>query len=243
MVSNEPIARPAPSRNEPCPCGSGKRFKHCHGLLKLYGIQAFGPDPQRGPSPEVVVRIAENLRVRERLRQERREKFGEVELPNSVVIAGQRLVGVGSGLYRVDEKTNPPEFMARHFAQSIGRDWLREQLRVPAEATHPIIDWYNAVLAWQSQAPDPHGYVSAANINGPALAWFLLAYDVWVLSHYRLLSSLLNRLRDKKQFQGARYEITTYAHFVRAGFSIEPEDETDNRSKHVEFIAESAHRI
>jgi preprotein translocase subunit SecA len=22
-----------PGRNEPCPCGSGKKFKHCHGRL------------------------------------------------------------------------------------------------------------------------------------------------------------------------------------------------------------------
>ncbi|MDO5706169.1 MAG: SEC-C metal-binding domain-containing protein, partial [Paracoccus sp. (in: a-proteobacteria)] len=22
-----------PSRNDPCPCGSGKKFKHCHGAL------------------------------------------------------------------------------------------------------------------------------------------------------------------------------------------------------------------
>ena len=22
-----------PSRNDPCPCGSGKKFKHCHGSL------------------------------------------------------------------------------------------------------------------------------------------------------------------------------------------------------------------
>jgi uncharacterized protein YecA (UPF0149 family) len=22
-----------PGRNEPCPCGSGKRYKHCHGSL------------------------------------------------------------------------------------------------------------------------------------------------------------------------------------------------------------------
>ncbi|MCR5856483.1 SEC-C domain-containing protein [Mesorhizobium sp. J428] len=23
----------APGRNEPCPCGSGKKFKHCHGAF------------------------------------------------------------------------------------------------------------------------------------------------------------------------------------------------------------------
>jgi preprotein translocase subunit SecA len=24
---------PAAGRNEPCPCGSGKKYKHCHGKL------------------------------------------------------------------------------------------------------------------------------------------------------------------------------------------------------------------
>jgi preprotein translocase subunit SecA len=24
-------------RNEPCPCGSGKKYKHCHGQLSSYG--------------------------------------------------------------------------------------------------------------------------------------------------------------------------------------------------------------
>jgi hypothetical protein len=28
-----PADRPDQSRNQPCPCGSGKRFKHCHGAL------------------------------------------------------------------------------------------------------------------------------------------------------------------------------------------------------------------
>jgi preprotein translocase subunit SecA len=31
-----PFERPMPKvgRNEPCPCGSGKKFKHCHGQLQ-----------------------------------------------------------------------------------------------------------------------------------------------------------------------------------------------------------------
>jgi preprotein translocase subunit SecA len=28
-----PAALPKVGRNEPCPCGSGKKFKHCHGQL------------------------------------------------------------------------------------------------------------------------------------------------------------------------------------------------------------------
>jgi preprotein translocase subunit SecA len=30
-----PVVRDAPKvgRNDPCPCGSGKKYKHCHGRL------------------------------------------------------------------------------------------------------------------------------------------------------------------------------------------------------------------
>jgi preprotein translocase subunit SecA len=35
--AKSPFVRPQPKvgRNEPCPCGSGKKYKHCHGNLKL----------------------------------------------------------------------------------------------------------------------------------------------------------------------------------------------------------------
>ena len=28
---SDPTTWGNPSRNDPCPCGSGKKFKHCHG--------------------------------------------------------------------------------------------------------------------------------------------------------------------------------------------------------------------
>jgi preprotein translocase subunit SecA len=30
---NDPATWGDPSRNEPCPCGSGEKFKHCHGKI------------------------------------------------------------------------------------------------------------------------------------------------------------------------------------------------------------------
>ena len=30
---NDPSTWGKPGRNDPCPCGSGKKFKHCHGRL------------------------------------------------------------------------------------------------------------------------------------------------------------------------------------------------------------------
>ena len=33
QVASEAAALPKVGRNEPCPCGSGKKYKHCHGQL------------------------------------------------------------------------------------------------------------------------------------------------------------------------------------------------------------------
>jgi preprotein translocase subunit SecA len=34
-TKKRPVTRPAQKvgRNDPCPCGSGKKYKHCHGKL------------------------------------------------------------------------------------------------------------------------------------------------------------------------------------------------------------------
>jgi preprotein translocase subunit SecA len=36
VTVSKPIVRDKPKvgRNEPCPCGSGKKYKHCHGKLQ-----------------------------------------------------------------------------------------------------------------------------------------------------------------------------------------------------------------
>jgi preprotein translocase subunit SecA len=33
FVESDPATWGNPGRNDPCPCGSGKKFKHCHGRL------------------------------------------------------------------------------------------------------------------------------------------------------------------------------------------------------------------
>jgi hypothetical protein len=44
-------------------------------------------------------------------------------------------------------------------------------------------------------------------------------------------------LKDINQFQGARYEIYVTASFVRAGFEVELENETERTTSHCEFTA------
>jgi tetratricopeptide (TPR) repeat protein len=48
---------PAVGRNDPCPCGSGKRYKQCHGALGPRDASAAGMPPNP-PDPEVLVRDA-----------------------------------------------------------------------------------------------------------------------------------------------------------------------------------------
>ncbi len=33
FVEGDPATWGNPSRNDPCPCGSGEKFKHCHGKI------------------------------------------------------------------------------------------------------------------------------------------------------------------------------------------------------------------
>jgi hypothetical protein len=64
------------------------------------------------------------------------------------------------------------------------------------------------------------------------------AYDLYTLEHHSLLPQrLVARLQRKDQFQGARCETYVAAAFVRAGFTIELEDEIYQNASHCEFSA------
>jgi hypothetical protein len=52
-----------------------------------------------------------------------------------------------------------------------------------------------------------------------------------------LQDKILDRLRNKEQFQGARFELCVTAAMIVAGFSIDYEDETDSTQPHGEFVA------
>ena len=74
--------------------------------------------------------------------------------------------------------------------------------------------------------------------NGPLHAYATLGYDLYVLKHNLILQhEVVNRLKRTAEFHGARYELLVAATFVRSGFDIKYEDETDNTRRHPEFIA------
>ena len=69
-------------------------------------------------------------------------------------------------------------------------------------------------------------------------ALLAFAYDLYTLENHSLLQqSFVKRLMRKEHFQGARYEMYVAAATIRAGFTIELEDESDVSSSHCEFTA------
>jgi len=57
---NRLAATPAAGRNDPCPCGSGKRYKNCHGALAASAPQSGAPQ-----SPDLPPAAALDLRVQQ----------------------------------------------------------------------------------------------------------------------------------------------------------------------------------
>ena len=165
----------------------------------------------------------------------REKTYGRTNLVNTVELAGSRMVAVGGAIYAVDPKMQPLNFMAQLLVVTLGKEWFAKALE--STPNHPIISFYRDAMAWQDRHADPVTNRVTGRPSGPVSAWFLLAYDVWVLQHNQLLVPLLDRLRDPDQFQGARYELTVFAIFVRAGFKIDANDTTDGNGRHVEFTA------
>ncbi|WP_207911199.1 hypothetical protein [Roseateles saccharophilus] len=67
------------------------------------------------------------------------------------------------------------------------------------------------------------------------------AYDLYGLKHAVDVQKLLiDRIKHPETFPGAMYEVRVAAALLRAGCTLELQDETDRRTTHVEFIATNA---
>src|ERR1700722_1112460 len=78
-----------PRRLGPCPCGSGKRYKHCQGVLELEGI-ALGSFHKDMPTVEQFRKMVKAVDESSANRLRQRALFGETGLSNSVEFGGRR---------------------------------------------------------------------------------------------------------------------------------------------------------
>ncbi|KAK9329546.1 hypothetical protein V1520DRAFT_379142 [Lipomyces starkeyi] len=103
--------------------------------------------------------------------------------------------------------------------KTLGKESFEQQLLLPIKNQNAIVRWRHT-------------------LTGPAKVYQCLGYDLyWLQLVHRLPESLIERLKELRAFQGARYEVLIAAVFARAGFEIEWIDDTNAAGKHPEFIA------
>jgi hypothetical protein len=222
-------------RNDPCPCGSNKKFKKCC-MDRKYN--KFGKPI---PPPEVL----EAARKFINLPKEPFEKGGFLTGRPFIdtVGNGHRFRAVGSRVYRRPINEMFHEFILSIFAEALDRNWLIQEERKSEKNQHLILQWYREIDNKIKEHKDPmlpEDYLFSIKQSGNIRSLLASAYDYYSLFHCnaRILPKLLNRLKNKDNFQGAKYEIAVGGLAVRAGFDIKW---INLKEKHCEFIG--THKI
>jgi hypothetical protein len=237
-------------RNDPCPCGNGKKFKRCHGATTISGPPQFSSPPATRFSvrmhttnsvpPEVVAKAMAITREHERQQRERERLYGQVRPEIAVDFHGYKFVAIGNILLYMpsDRCRFLTDVLLAYVPQLFGKQWFDGEIAKPPEDRHPAMQWRIKGMNYMNAQPRlPDGSYGAMP-TGPLLAYLTFAYDLYVVAHNaRLDDRLVERLKQMDQFQGARHELFAEATCLRAGFKIEHEDEKDRSSRHAEFTA------
>ncbi len=214
-----------PGRNDPCPCGSNKKFKKCHG--------SAAAQEQLHRQAEIAVERARAQRIQ----VERQQGLGRQIISDE--LKEWRFVAVNDRVITVKGCKTFHDFLLRYLPMTFGYDWGAAEELKPAGERHPVVVWYHHVLAQRRKAlAQPGPKIQSVPMTSGAAAYYRLAYDLYALEHnVELREILLSRLRGPDLFLGARYEVFVAAALVRAGFTLAFEDENDHRRTHVEFTA------
>jgi hypothetical protein len=233
-------------RNDPCTCGSGLKFKKCCFLKKEFTGQrmmaskdgrVWGEVP-----PQLRAKATRFFEEKQRKEQERVARFGQVRPQmSSIVWEGDRIVAVRNRIYRSSRWKFFSDFLRDYVPEVLGMDWAKAEAAKPEADRHPIIIWRAQAAAYMNaQPPQPDGS-RAALPSGALAAYNCFAYDLYIVDdNGGLDEELLQRLKIKEQFQGARHELFAEATCYRAGFTVQHEDEKDGSTRHAEFTARHA---
>lgn len=212
-------------RNAPCPCGSGRKYKKCHG--------APGPAPV---DPENARKEIEKHRAQELVRQ-REQGLGKPII--ALEFEGQRVVAVGNTLHYGPNLRTFPDFLGKYIASVLGTEWGSAEIKKPLSQRHVIVRWYQDLCRYQQKhASKSAGEIQTGPYTGLVHAYYGLAYNLYLLQHNaELQECLVKRLKNTDMFDSAYYETFVSAWFILAGFDIRIEDEQDPSRTHPEFIA------
>ena len=153
----------------------------------------------------------------------------------------QRIVAVGSTVHYSKRWQTFHDFLQDYPKIVLGTDWWKSELGKRPEDRHRILQWANRSWEQRKEFLGEKGRASEQRTTGALAAYMRFAYDLYALKHaVKVEQLLIDRIKCPNNFPGAFYEVRVAAAFLRAGFSLEHENESDRRSTHVEFIATHA---
>ena len=226
-------------RNEPCHCGSGKKYKKCHLMSDQDQERAKHRAEQMRPraAPPHIIEMMRRREIQEEIRSVQ-QGLGRPII--STMFKDHRMVAVGNQIFWSRDWKTFPDFLSTYIIKTLGSDLGNAEIKRPLAERHTIMQWYDAYARYQQSTIKEKGQVASAKINGVVACYLGLAYSLYLIAHnLELQARLVKRLLGPAQFQGAYYELIVANALIRAGFTLELEDETDSDSKHCEFSAVS----
>jgi len=212
-------------RNDMCPCGSGKKYKKCH------------LDKDNELISEKIRQKVQEMGAKEYQRKEQQGLGREII---STDYKGNRVVAVGSEVYASKSWKTFHDFLNYYIKKALGEDWGNNELKKDFKERHPVLQWYQYYCELQQKNKTTLDHITSIPHIGASAAYFELAHNLYLLQHNKgIQSELIRRIKlsDKANFYGAFYETCVAAHFIKAGFKLDFENELDKSTSHCEFTA------
>jgi hypothetical protein len=227
-------------RNAPCPCGSGKKFKHCHGSVNTASPAAMPKLPSDAWMQQIIARKEAEHRQREQ-----QQGMGRPIISVDTA-SGYRIVCVGNRVFYSPKWKTFHDFLRDYPAFLFGEPWMAKQIgKAPADR-HPYLQWMQRAFDDHKRlATKEAGPITAGPATAAISSVMSLAYNLYLIHHNlpaskktdQLCQRLIKRLKLTEHFWGALYETYAFALFAVAGFTMELEDESDGSVTHCEFSA------
>ena len=146
-----------------------------------------------------------------------------------------RQVAVGNKIYSSPGYKTFTDFLAHFVVDVIGLEWFHAEDKKPEAEQHPLFRLHMQAATQLKAQQVGGGQVKQAASTGAIESYYRFAYHLYLVSHNGgLPDALLARLK-KGTFRGPAHELYVAATFVRAGFTVEFEDESDSTRSHCEY--------
>lgn len=167
-------------RNEPCPCGSGRKYKKCHGSSVAEEV-----------IPQHVFNQLNDKIIKQKIRE---ANVGDVRPNINFDFKGYKLVAVGNQLhYAKNTKWKTfHDFLFDYIKQCLGSNWGNNESAKEYSERHPVLQWYKDLCEFQRSHMDGKQGIYSADCSGPVGAYLALAYELYVLRHHSFLTGEVN---------------------------------------------------